>query len=66
MVGHAGDVVADNLMTGLALSQIGVVARHSVGVVEIKAEKCIERGYGTVAILHYRWIRIKVFVEELF
>ena len=46
MIGHAGDVVADDAVRRLLQSQFGVLGWHAPGVVEEKREKGIERGYG--------------------
>ena len=51
MVGHAGDVVADYSMARLVRREFGMLRGHAVGMVEVKGEKRVERGYGAVAIL---------------
>ena len=66
MVGHAGDIIADDAVARLAQGELSVLRRHTLGVFEVKREKRVERGYGAVAVLDDRWLRIEPGEEETF
>ena len=66
MVGHAGDVIADDAVARLAQGELSVLRRHTLGVLEIKREKRVERGYRAVAVFDDRWLRIEPGEEEAF
>jgi len=51
MVGHSGNVVADDSMGGRVPGLFRVLAGHAFGMVQKKAEQRIKGGYGAVAIL---------------
>src|ERR1700733_4313717 len=64
MVGHAGDVVANNPMAGLGLGQLGMLFWHAVRVLHEEKKKRVERSHGAVAVLCDCGIRIEPGVKK--
>src|SRR5580658_2487151 len=52
LIGHAGDVVADDSMRSFDLYLARVVWWHGVGMIDVVGEELFERGDGARAILH--------------
>src|SRR5271156_2133384 len=64
MVGHSGNVIANDAMAWFARRQLRMIRRHTVGVVEEKAEERVERLHRAVAIFNNGRIRIEMRVQE--
>ena len=58
MIRHPCDVIADDSMAGLALSQICVVLGHPFGVFEKETELIIQSGDGALSFIGNRGIGI--------
>src|ERR1700735_210875 len=66
MVGHAGDVVADNPMAWLDLGELGILFWHAVRMLGEEQKKRVERSHRAVAIIRDCWIRIEPGVKKSF
>src|ERR1700690_1670566 len=64
MIRHPGDVVANDSMPRLALSQIRVMFWHPLRMLQKKTEQRIERGHRALALLYDRGIGIDVRREK--
>ena len=59
MIGHAGDVIADDAMARMARGELSMLRRHALGMFDVKSEERVERGHGAVAVFDDRWLRIE-------
>ena len=50
MVGHAGDVVADDAVARRVAGLLGVLGRHLVRMIEEESKQLVEGGDGAVAV----------------
>ncbi len=66
MVGHAGDVVADDAVARRLAGLFGILGRHALGMLEEESKKLIEGGDGAVAILGDGGFGIEMGKEEAF
>lgn len=64
MVGHAGDVVADDNVTGSGSSHFFVGGRHGAGCGEVVVEEFFEAADGTVAVFGNSCVIVDVGKEE--
>src|ERR1700733_2698987 len=66
MVGHPGDVIADDAMTGFAFGEAGIVFGHPLRVCEKETEQLIKSAYRAAALLGDRGMGIDARTEKPF
>src|SRR5690242_10743538 len=64
MIGHTGDIVADNAMGWLLFGQLRIIFRHAGWMCQVIAKQLLERVYGTVPLFDDCRMVVKSPVEE--
>ena len=65
LVGHAGDVIANDDMTGNGEGLLFVIGRHRFRVAEVETKEARETFDGMIAIACNRRVAIEIYSQEM-